>query len=57
MGIDLPGNYHDTLKTKPSIQVKARAALNKIAPFKNDQQARIYTNFLRLFYISLLIEK
>ncbi len=52
MGISLPDNFNDTLKTKPSVQLKARNILNKIAPFKDRGQEVNYTNFyepIRIF--------
>ncbi|MES2345382.1 MAG: sulfatase-like hydrolase/transferase [Chlamydiota bacterium] len=45
MGIDLPTNYEDDLSTKPSVQLKAREAYNKIAPFENELSKREYVNF------------
>ena len=55
MGIDLPSNFKDSLKTKPSIQLKARDAINKIAPFKNEKQERDYVNFYA--YLHTLVDK
>lgn len=45
MGIALPDNYKDDLKTKPSIQLKAREAYNKKSPINDDQTAKEYVNF------------
>lgn len=45
MGIDLPDNFQDDLKTKPSIQLKAREAYNKQSPLKDAQAEKEYVNF------------
>jgi len=55
MGIDLPPNFHDTLKTKPSIQLKARDAINKIAPFKDPKEYVNYANFYA--YLHTLVDQ
>ncbi len=55
MGINLPSNFQDSLKTKPSIQLKARDALNKIAPFKNRKEQVDYTNFYA--YLHTLVDR
>jgi len=55
MGIDLPSNFYDTLKTKPSIQLKARDALDQMAPFKNRKQELDYVNFYA--YLHTLVDK
>jgi len=55
MGIDLPSNFKDSLETKPSIQLKARNAINHIAPFKNQKQERDYVNFYA--YLHTLVDK
>jgi choline-sulfatase len=45
MGIDLPENYVDDLKTKPSVQLKARDAYNAKAPITDETEAKEYVNF------------
>ncbi len=55
MGIDLPSNFNDSLKTKPSVQLKARTILNRIAPFKDRQQELDYVNFYA--YLHTLADK
>lgn len=45
MGIDLPDNYVDDLRTKPSVQLKARQAYNKQSPLKDSQAEKEYVNF------------
>jgi choline-sulfatase len=55
MGIDLPDNFKDSLKTKPSIQLKARDAINKIAPFKNRKEELDYVNFYA--YLHTLVDQ
>jgi arylsulfatase A-like enzyme len=44
-GIDLPSNHDDDLTTKPSVQLKAREAYNKISPLKDAQAEKEYVNF------------
>ncbi|NGX58142.1 MAG: Choline-sulfatase [Chlamydiae bacterium] len=55
MGIDLPSNFNDSLKTKPSIQLKARDAINRIAPFKNQKEMQDYVNFYA--YLHTVVDK
>jgi len=55
MGISLPDNFNDSLKTKPSIQLKARTKLNQIAPFKNRKEQLDYVNFYA--YLTALVDK
>lgn len=45
LGIDLPDNYADDLKTKPSVQLKARKAYNAISPLKGSISEKEYVNF------------
>ncbi|CDR34210.1 sulfatase-like hydrolase/transferase [Criblamydia sequanensis] len=45
MGIDLPPNFKDDLKTKPSVQLKAREAYNKQSPLNGPQAEKEYVNF------------
>ncbi|NGX27478.1 MAG: hypothetical protein K940chlam6_01414, partial [Chlamydiae bacterium] len=55
MGIDLPSNFKDSLETKPSIQLKARDAINRIAPFKNHKELVGYVNFYA--YLQTLVDR
>lgn len=45
MGISLPDNRLDDLSTKPSVQLKAREAYNKLSPLKDSQAENEYVNF------------
>lgn len=45
LGIDLPSNHKDDLKTKPSVQLKARDAYNAEAPLKDRAAEVEYVNF------------
>jgi arylsulfatase A-like enzyme len=45
MGIGLPNNLKDDLKTKPSVQLKARKAYDALAPLKNQRAQKEYVNF------------
>jgi arylsulfatase A-like enzyme len=45
LGINLPDNFLDDLKTKPSVQLKAREAYNKQSPLKDAQAEKEYVNF------------
>ena len=45
MGIDLPSNQVDDLKTKPSVQLKAREAFQKASPLKGVEEQLGYVNF------------
>lgn len=45
VGISLPDNYEDNLTTKPSVQLKARTAFNKLSPLKDTVEEKEYINF------------
>jgi choline-sulfatase len=55
LGIDLPPNFSDDLSTKPSIQRRARAALDQRAPLKTPGAQRDYVNFYA--YLHKLVDR
>lgn len=54
LGIELPSNYRDTLETKPSVQLKARNAYQKISPLTSEQEDKEYVNFYA--YLQTLVD-
>jgi arylsulfatase A-like enzyme len=55
IGIHLPQNYADDLKTKPSVQLKARNAFNEHSAFKNIAEDNEYVNFYA--YLHKVVDK
>lgn len=55
LDIELPPNYDDNLETKPSIQAKARDALNKISPLKDKKDDLAYVRFYA--YLHKVVDK
>lgn len=45
LGVELPENYRDDLKTKPKVQARYREALQKVSPLKDEMEEKRYVNF------------
>jgi choline-sulfatase len=55
LGVDLPPNYADDLRKKPSVQRAARDSYNKFAPLEDAHARREYVNFYA--YLNTLADK